>query len=209
MRIRRLTLGEARWRLIHESLNSKPTSYQDCKSSGDGYGSGNNPWYAYRVTYVKFDSGQIVESTSVNSGTQQYAPPFQDHLRATPRNVRLTHDTDSQRTMTWDTPPSWTLTMQAGLKGDTVPVTDPWINGYVVERREFMTRADGYFYFSDEEDKLIWSATMTVAQSSSGTTSGYKAPATRTGRCRRTTESATSQATTGFTRFRTAWACYN
>ena len=174
VRIRRLTLGEARWRLIHESLNSKPTSYQDCKNSGDGYGSGNNPWYAYRVTYVKFDSGQIVETTSVNSGTQQYAPPFQDHLRATPRNVRLTHDTDSQRTMTWDTPPSWTLTMQAGLKGDTVPVTDPWINGYVVERREFMTRADGYFYFSDEEEELIWSATMTVGASSSDTTRGYK-----------------------------------
>ena len=173
VRIRRLTRGEENYTVIHESLNSRPTSYRDCTNTGDGYGNGDNPWYAYRVTYVKFESGLLVESKHAKSGLHQYGPAFQDHLHATPRNVRLTRDTDSQRRMSWEAPPSWSLTTWAGLQGASVPVRDPWITGYVVERREFRARADGYLYFSDEdEDLTIWSATMTVGESG-GTDLGY------------------------------------
>ena len=76
--------------------------------------------------------------------------------------MRLTRDTDSRRSMTWEAPPSWSLTIWAGLQGASVPVRDPWITGYVVERREFRARADGYLYFLEAEDTPIWSATMTA-----------------------------------------------
>ena len=174
VRIRRLTRGDDNYTVIHESLNSRPTSYRDCTDTGDGYGDGDNPWYAYRVTYIKSGSRGIVESKPARSGLHQYGPAFQDHLHATPRNVRLTRDTDSQRRMSWDAPPSWSLTTWAGLQGASVPVRDPWITGYVVERREFRARADGYLYFTeDQEDLTLWSATMTVGESSSATTLGY------------------------------------
>ena len=168
VRIRRLTRGEENWTLIHQSLNSRPTSYRDCTHTGDGYGDGDNPEYAYRVTYVKFESGLLVESKHAKSSLRQYGPALQDHHHATPRNVRLTVDTDSQRTMTWEAPPSWSLTIWAGLQGASVPVDDPWITGYVVERREFRAREDGYLYFPEPEDELIWSATMTVGTSITG-----------------------------------------
>ena len=87
--------------------------------------------------------------------------------------MRLTRDTDSQRHMSWEAPPSWSLTTWAGLQGASVPVRDPWITGYVVERREFGARADGYLYFTEQEDQQVWAATMTVGQSSSGTRAGY------------------------------------
>ena len=174
VRIRRLTRGDDNYTVIHERLNSRPTSYRDCTNTGDGYGDGDNSWYAYRVTYVKFESGLLMESKHAKSGLHQYGPAFQDHLHATPRNVRLTRDTDSQRRMSWDAPPSWSLTTWAGLQGASVPVRDPWITGYVVERREFRARADGYLYFSDEdEDLTIWSATMTVGESSDDQRVGY------------------------------------
>ena len=174
VRIRRLTRGDDNYTVIHESLNSRPTSYRDCTHTGDGYGDGDNPWYAYRVTYVKFESGLLVESKHAKSGLHQYGPAFQDHLHATPRNVRLTRDTDSQRRMSWDAPPSWSLTAWAGLQGASVPVRDPWITGYVVERREFRARADGYLYFPDEDEDLpVWSATMTVGESSDDQRVGY------------------------------------
>ena len=170
VRIRRLTVGEGSWTLIHERLNSRPTSYRDCTDTGDGYGVGASRSYSYMVTYIKSGFPNIVESKPAYSGLEQYGPALQDHLHATPRNVRLTLDTDSQRRMTWDAPPSWSLTIWAGLQGASVPVRDPWITGYVVERREFRAQADGYLYFPEEpEDELIWSATMTVGSSSTGT----------------------------------------
>ncbi len=174
VRIRRLTLGDDNYTVIHESLNSRPTSYRDCTDTGDGYGDGGNPWYAYRVAYIKSGSRGIVESKQARSGLDRYGPAFQDHLHAYPRNARLTVDTDSRRTMTWEAPPSWSLTIWAGLQGANVPVPDPWITGYVVERREFRARADGYLYFPEPEDTPIWSATMTVGSSTTGTpATGY------------------------------------
>ena len=177
VRIRRLTLGDPSFTVIHESLNSRPTSYRDCTHTGDGYGDGDSPEYAYAITYIKRETRSFdnnAESKVHRSGLKQYGPAVQDHLHATPRNVRLTLDTDSQRRMTWEAPPSGSLTIERGLQGASVPVPDPWITGYVVERREFRAREDGYLYFPELEDTPIWSATMTVGSSTSGTGStGY------------------------------------
>ena len=177
MRIRRLTHGDDNYTLIHEDLNSRPTTYRDCTDTGDGYGDGGNPEYSYMVTYIKRalrPFQDYAESRPANSGLDRYGPALQDHLHAYPRNVRLTVDTDSRRTMTWEAPPSWSLTTWAGLQGASVPVDDPWITGYVVERREFRARADGYLYFPEPEDEHIWSSTMTVGSSTTGTpATGY------------------------------------
>ena len=163
VRIRRLTHGDDNFTVIHESLNSRPTSYRDCTHTGDGYGDGDSPEYAYAITYIKRETRSFdnnAESKVHRSGLKQYGPAVQDHLHATPRNVLLTVDTDSQRRMTWEAPPSGSLTIERGLQGASVPVPDPWITGYVVERREFRARADGYLYFLEAEDTPIWSATM-------------------------------------------------
>ena len=163
VRIRRLTHGDPSFTVIHEDLNSRPTSYRDCTHTGDGYGDGDSPEYAYAITYIKRETRSFdnnAESKVHRSGLKQYGPAFQDHLNAMPRNVRLTVDTDSQRRMTWEAPPSGSLTIERGLQGASVPVSDPWITGYVVERREFRARADGYLYFLEAEDTPIWSATM-------------------------------------------------
>ena len=163
VRIRRLTHGDDNFTVIHESLNSRPTSYRDCTHTGDGYGDGDSPEYAYAITYIKRETRSFdnnAESKVHRSGLKQYGPAVQDHLHATPRNVRLTLDTDSQRRMTWEAPPSGSLTIERGLQGASVPVPDPWITGYVVERREFRAREDGYLYFLEAEDTPIWSATM-------------------------------------------------
>ena len=177
VRIRRLTHGDDNFTVIHESLNSRPTSYRDCTHTGDGYGDGDSPEYAYAITYIKRETRSFdnnAESKVHRSGLKQYGPAVQDHLHATPRNVLLTVDTDSQRRMTWEAPPSGSLTIERGLQGASVPVPDPWITGYVVERREFRAREDGYLYFPEPEDTPIWSATMTVGSSTSGTGStGY------------------------------------
>ena len=145
VRIRRLTLGDANYTVIHEDLNSRPTSYRDCTHTGDGYGDGDGPEYSYMVAYIKSGPRAIVESKPAYSGLHQYGPAFQDHLHARPRNARLTLDTDSRRRMTWEAPPSWSLTIRAGLQGASVPVRDPWITGYVVERREFRILGGDYF----------------------------------------------------------------
>ena len=163
VRIRRLTHGDDNFTVIHESLNSRPTSYRDCTHTGDGYGDGDSPEYAYAITYIKRETRSFdnnAESKVHRSGLKQYGPAVQDHLHATPRNVLLTVDTDSQRRMTWEAPPSGSLTIERGLQGASVPVPDPWITGYVVERREFRAREDGYLYFLEAEDTPIWSATM-------------------------------------------------
>ena len=174
IRIRRFTLGEGVFTTIHESLNSKPDTYRDCRTSGDGYGQGDNPEYAYMVSYIKSEGGKIVESAPKNGGASQYGPALTDHLHTEPRNVRLTQDTAVQRRMAWDAPPSHSLTIWAGLQGANVPVPDPWITGYRVERREFNVRGDGYFYFTEEAEELeLWSATLTVAQSNDGNTLGF------------------------------------
>ena len=152
VRVRRLEPGEHNYTTIHESLNSAPTSYRDCRNSGDGYGDGDRPSYNYRITYIKSDgAGGATKSEYAQTGFGEYGPSEVPWVQP-PRNVRLTRDTDSQRRMGWAAPPSLDTTIMAGLQGRSLPTRDPWITGYVVERREFRVRGDDDFYFPENED---------------------------------------------------------
>ena len=84
VRISRRTRVDPNFTVIHESLNSRRTSYRDCATTGDGYGDGDSPQYSYKVAYIKSGSFEPVESKPASSGLHQYGPAFQDHLHATP-----------------------------------------------------------------------------------------------------------------------------
>ena len=89
-----------------------------------------------------------------------------------PLNVRLTHDTQSSRGLAWDAPRDpWltTVKMARAGSGPQQVVTDPWTTGYRVERREYRRTEGGGWFLPEYEDEHIWSATMTVGSSSSGT----------------------------------------
>ena len=94
-----------------------------------------------------------------------------------PLNVRLTHDTQSSRGLAWDAPRDpWLTTVKTARAGSGPQqvVTDPWTTGYRVERREYRRTEGGGWFLPEYEDEAIWSATMTVGSSSSGTpATGY------------------------------------
>ena len=94
-----------------------------------------------------------------------------------PLNVRLTHDTQSSRGLAWDAPRDpWLTTVKTARAGSGPQqvVTDPWTTGYRVERREYRRTEGGGWFLPEVEDEHIWSATMTVGSSSSGTpATGY------------------------------------
>ena len=173
VRVRRLELHEHNYTTIHESLNSAPTSYRDCRNSGDGYGDGDRPSYNYRIYYIKSDgAGGATKSEYAQTGFGEYGPSEVPWVQP-PRNVRLTRDTDSQRRMAWEAPPSLDSTISAGLQGRSLPTRDPWITGYVVERREFRVRGGDDFYLPRHEDVTVWDATLTVGQDSNALQKGF------------------------------------
>ena len=92
-----------------------------------------------------------------------------------PRNVRLTLDTRFIRQLEWDAPwDPWLTTVKTARAGSGPQqvVTDPWTTGYRVERREYVVGAGGDWHLPEFE--AIWSATMTVGSSTTGTTAtGY------------------------------------
>ena len=95
-----------------------------------------------------------------------------------PRNVRLTHDAQSSRGLAWDAPRDpWLTTVKTARagSGSQPVVTDPWTTGYRVERREYRrTEGGGWALPEFDEDKALWSATMTVGASTTGTpATGY------------------------------------
>ena len=94
-----------------------------------------------------------------------------------PLNVRLTHDTQSSRWLAWDAPRDpWLTTVKTARAGSGPQqvVTDPWTTGYRVERREYRRTEGGGWFLPEYEDEAIWSATMTVGSSTTGTGStGY------------------------------------
>ena len=94
-----------------------------------------------------------------------------------PLNVRLTHDTQSSRWLAWDAPRDpWLTTVKTARAGSGPQqvVTDPWTTGYRVERREYRRTEGGGWFLPEVEDEPIWSATMTVGSSTTGTGStGY------------------------------------
>ncbi len=66
-----------------------------------------------------------------------------------PRNIRLTHDTQLSRTLAWDPPlEPWLTTLKTARTGPgpQQSVTDPWITGYRIERAEYRTDDDGDWY---------------------------------------------------------------
>ena len=94
-----------------------------------------------------------------------------------PLNVRLTHDTQSSRGLAWDAPRDpWLTTVKTARAGSGPQqvLTDPWTTGYRVERREYRRTESGGWVLPEFEDEAIWSATMTVGSSTSGTpATGY------------------------------------
>ena len=158
VRIRRFVSGIAGFTTIYERLNVAPTTYRDCRNSGDDYG--DHDGYNYWIDYIKSDgAGGIVESENAKTGNHIYGPSGDPLLQA-PRNLRLTEDTDARRRMSWQAPPSWDLNIVAGLQGRSVPERDPWITGYEVERREFVVLGDDpdnpeNYYFTEDEGWVV------------------------------------------------------
>ena len=92
--------------------------------------------------------------------------------------MRLTHDAQSSRELAWDAPRDPWLTSVKTARAGSGPqpvVTDPWTTGYRVERREYRRTEDGGWALPEfDADEPIWSATMTVGSSSTGTpATGY------------------------------------
>ena len=74
-----------------------------------------------------------------------------------PRNVRLTHDTQSSRELAWDAPRDpWLTTVKTARAGSGPQqvVTDPWTTGYRVERREYL-RTEGGGWVLPEFDQEV------------------------------------------------------
>ena len=137
-RVARHTLGpddaEPVREVLHERVNDSSTRFRDCSNE---YGLEGHS-YIYDVQYLyrgasasDLESAPRIFGPTIDSGAA--GPPF------SPRNLRLTRDTPAQRIMTWEAPPNHYLTANRALRGDLRRgnVTDPWINGYIVERREY------------------------------------------------------------------------
>ena len=79
--------------------------------------------------------------------------------------------------MEWDAPwDPWLSTVRTARAGSGPQqvVADPWVTGYRVERREYVVGAGGDWFLPESEDEAIWSATMTVGSSTTGTpATGY------------------------------------
>ena len=191
VRIRRLTIppstaGEQDWEVVHERLNDSRTSYQDCKTTTSGP-SGYGNWgkeYSYSVYYIKQeikDNGErvTVESPRASSGLDLYGPT---HPPGSPRNVRLTQNNQSRRTLAWEAPPHYGLILEQVLERRRGSLTDPWLTGYMVERRQYTVRPgaknpDNYsVQFPEYEDVTLWSTTLTVGQNADDSRRGFLVP---------------------------------
>ena len=86
-----------------------------------------------------------------------------------PRNVRLTHDTQSSRGLAWDAPRDpWLSTLKTARAGPgrQQVVSGPWVSGYRVERREYRRTEDGGWWLVPYLATETWTATMTVGHDS-------------------------------------------
>ena len=160
----------------YETLVDQPDHvadlYQDCSAEYRTDGAE----HSYIVTALDNDPGRDEEGAygSAYSSRLVYGPGWEPEG---PRNVRLTRDTQSSRELAWDAP--WDLwlstveTARAG-SGPQQVVADPWVTGYRVERREYRRTEDGGWYLPEFEEEAIWSATMTVGSSTTGSpATGY------------------------------------
>ena len=130
--------AEAVREVLHERVNDSATRFRDCSNQhGNKYGLEDHS-YIYDVQYLRRGTGL----TLLEEGPRVFTPTIDSGAAGrppSPRNLRLTTDTRTRRTMTWEAPPNHYLTANRALRGDLTRgnVTDPWINGYIVERREY------------------------------------------------------------------------
>ena len=132
--------------VLHEQLNDSSTRFRDCTNlHGNKYGQEGSR-YIYRIEYIRGPAGAFGwERGHVRStGSLTYpgsGRPF------SPRDLRLTTDTQTRRSMSWDAPPSHLLTAHRAFRGQltTGAVADPWTTGYIVERREFIGDPENQF----------------------------------------------------------------
>ena len=147
-RVTRLVLPSGGGRVeevIHEQVNDRATRFRDCVNQhGNRYGQEGHG-YAYFIEYLKPGAGSQVQTGTLVFTELQHYKPYGELF--SPRNLRLTTDTQFRRTMRWEAPPSQWLTAHRAFRGELTSgnVTDPWTNGYLVERREYTVYPNGEF----------------------------------------------------------------
>ena len=155
---------------LAEQANRVAGRYQDCSAEYRTDGKE----HVYVVTALDSDPGPAEEGEygSAHTSILVYGP---SRAPEGPRNVRLTHDTRFIRQLEWDAPwDPWLSTVRTARAGSGPQqvVTNPWTTGYRVERREYVVGAGGDWYLPEQDP--IWSATMTVGSSTTGTpATGY------------------------------------
>ena len=155
---------------LMEEANRVAGLYQDCSAEYRTDGAE----HVYVVTALDNDPGRDEEGAygSAYTSILVYGP---GRAPEGPRNVRLTSDSRFIRELAWDAPwDPWLTTVRTARDGSGPQqvVDDPWVTGYRVERREYVVGAGGDWYLPEQDP--IWSATMTVGSSTTGTpATGY------------------------------------
>ena len=155
---------------LAEQANRVAGRHQDCSAEYRTDGKE----HVYVVTALDSDPGPAEEGAygSAHTSILVYGP---SRAPEGPRNVRLTHDTRFIRQLEWDAPwDPWLSTVRTARAGSGPQqvVTNPWTTGYRVERREYVVGAGGDWHLPEQDP--IWSATMTVGSSTTGTpATGY------------------------------------
>ena len=157
---------------LTEQANRVASRYQDCSAEYRTDGAE----HFYSVTALDNNPGPDEEGAFGTAYTSLLRYGTSQEPEG-PLNVRLTHDTQSSRGLAWDAPRDpWLTTIKTARAGSGPQqvVTDPWTTGYRVERREYRRTEGGGWFLPEYEDEAIWSATMTVGSSTTGTGStGY------------------------------------
>ena len=153
-----------------EQANRIADRYQDCSAEYRTPGAE----HVYIVTALDDDPEPDEEDAfgSAYTSILVYGPGW---VSEGPLNVRLTHDAQTSRGLAWDAPRDpWLSTVKTARAGSGPQqvVADPWTTGYRVERREYRMTDDGDWFLPEQDP--IWSATMTVGSSTTGTpATGY------------------------------------
>ena len=157
--------------ILIDEPNRVTERYEDCSPSyrTDGLE------HAYIVTAWDNNPGPEEQNAfgSAYSAILTYGPRSEPEA---PLNVRLTHDTRTNRQVQWKAPPNlWLTTVKTARAGSAQQqvVTDPWTSGYQVERHEYRRLDDGSWTLPDVRETPVFSATMTVGTSPLNSKNGY------------------------------------
>ncbi len=148
-----------------EHTDQIAASYQDCSEQYRTDGA-EHVWI---VTALDNNPGpdQDTEFGAAYTPLLAYGPSQQPQ---SPRNIRLTHDTPTSRTLAWDTPlDPWLSTLKTARTGPGPQhvVTDPWITGYRIERAEYRTNDHGDWYLPHDG---VWETLRDQTDSDAATT---------------------------------------